>query len=624
MKRLLIDDSAFAQSKRRHTLDVTSSSSPRSLCSFQSSEEASGLSAQSSASNASEDSPPNEHECLTIDDTECHTPYSRCQLDHSSTEMRIFTLLPASDRNTPLAGHLRVVNLEPTAPRYEALSYAWGYPGRTSCLRVDNSSLEIGANLFVALINLRHKQEPRDIWIDAICIDQASPLEKNHQVRQMYKIYSLAWRILIWLGDSDEASDYAFKRIRESSTRTRFYEEEALGSSDSQFWLDNIFARPWWQRVWTLQEGLAAGPYTRVICGSDSVGWQVILDNAHNGVSSTAMEASGIADFIRTCKRHQSRPPTLEDLFWSSTSREATDPRDYIYGLLGPVNSGMGAGLLPDYTKPATWAYQKAMIAIMAEASNLDFLFVRVLQKDSRRPSWCLDFSKTDGLSQLRAKVRSLTQLGPQSNAAVCAPKSSCNPTHLFKHDICKGTISLIGKRIDKIVVTCLRDKETHPCFLSNLDFLHQECVHNCRLSYFANTYSLKLQELYPHGKVFAKAHGTRSQNIRQFKWRYDKWMSDSRWLFGTVGGRIGYASTSLRDKDIICEVYGSLFPLALRPQKDGTYSVIGIIAALAMWTGSSSRADWEFVISAGYRGSMVERLGSASLEEGDEEFVIS
>jgi hypothetical protein len=50
-------------------------------------------------------------------------------------------------------------NLEPTAPRYEALSYAWGSPGQTSRLQLDDSSLEIGANLFGALLHLRHREE---------------------------------------------------------------------------------------------------------------------------------------------------------------------------------------------------------------------------------------------------------------------------------------------------------------------------------------------------------------------------------------------------------------------------------------------------------------------------------
>lgn len=391
-KTPLIDGVASTQPKRHRISTRSASSYPRSSCSSLSPEEASSASSH------------------TINGSVCRTPYSACQLDHSSTEIRIFTLLPACHWNAPLAGRLQVVNLEPTAPRYEALSYTWGSPGQTSCLQLDDSSLEIGANLLGALLHLRHHEEPRDIWIDAICIDQASPLEKNHQVRQMYKIYSEAWRVLIWLGESDNASDYAMGRLGGQIYGSWSYEDAPPGGFQaSQFWLANIFERSWWHRVWTLQEGLAAGPYTRLMCGNMSVGWQAFLENAHDGVANTAMEASGIGDYIRTCKRHQSQSLGLEHLFWSSTSREAADPRDYIYGLLGPVKLGIGASLLPDYTKPDTWAYQKAMITIMAEAGHLDFLLVRILQNDSTRPSWYLDFSKTEGLSAIRDLVRGST-----------------------------------------------------------------------------------------------------------------------------------------------------------------------------------------------------------------------
>jgi hypothetical protein len=42
------------------------------------------------------------------------------------------------------------------------------------------------------------------LWIDALCIDQESIVERQHQVRQMGLIFSAAKAVASWLG-MDEA-----------------------------------------------------------------------------------------------------------------------------------------------------------------------------------------------------------------------------------------------------------------------------------------------------------------------------------------------------------------------------------------------------------------------------------
>ena len=49
------------------------------------------------------------------------------------------------------------------------------------------------------------------IWADAICINQEDDAEKSLEVAQMGKVYENARRVLIWLGDTDEESDRAFR-----------------------------------------------------------------------------------------------------------------------------------------------------------------------------------------------------------------------------------------------------------------------------------------------------------------------------------------------------------------------------------------------------------------------------
>jgi Heterokaryon incompatibility protein (HET) len=48
-------------------------------------------------------------------------------------------------------------------------------------------------------------------WIDALCINQASIEEKNHQVAMMRKIYSSASFVLVWLGPEADDSAIAMR-----------------------------------------------------------------------------------------------------------------------------------------------------------------------------------------------------------------------------------------------------------------------------------------------------------------------------------------------------------------------------------------------------------------------------
>lgn len=42
------------------------------------------------------------------------------------------------------------------------------------------------------------------MWIDALCINQEDLDERSHQVLLMKDVFSLAWRVVIWLGEDDE------------------------------------------------------------------------------------------------------------------------------------------------------------------------------------------------------------------------------------------------------------------------------------------------------------------------------------------------------------------------------------------------------------------------------------
>jgi hypothetical protein len=94
---------------------------------------------------------------------------------------------------------LHVFSLE-DAPPYTALSYAWGPPEITETIYLDGNLVEVRKNLWDFLSYYDPREHHKYLWIDALCINQNSVKERNHQVRIMGQIYRRAAMVIAWLG----------------------------------------------------------------------------------------------------------------------------------------------------------------------------------------------------------------------------------------------------------------------------------------------------------------------------------------------------------------------------------------------------------------------------------------
>lgn len=95
-------------------------------------------------------------------------------LNLDSREIRLVRLLPHDMRKVWTTVECEIFHTYlDSRPVYESLSYVWGDPTVIRSIRVDGNSLLVTASLHEALMALRVK-EPRILWIDAICIDQAN------------------------------------------------------------------------------------------------------------------------------------------------------------------------------------------------------------------------------------------------------------------------------------------------------------------------------------------------------------------------------------------------------------------------------------------------------------------
>ncbi|KAF2770565.1 hypothetical protein EJ03DRAFT_291234 [Teratosphaeria nubilosa] len=79
------------------------------------------------------------------------------------------------------------------------LSYVWGGASRRGKILIEGLPLDVPGSALHAIRQMRHQDQPRTSWIDAICIKQADIPEKTEQVSLMADIYSKSLCNLVWL-----------------------------------------------------------------------------------------------------------------------------------------------------------------------------------------------------------------------------------------------------------------------------------------------------------------------------------------------------------------------------------------------------------------------------------------
>ena len=111
-------------------------------------------------------------------------PFQHKPLDLSRKQIRLLRINHQGTKR--IFATLRHYDINQLPP-YQALSYTWGDPALTDTIWIDGRPFSIRRNLRDFLtIHLRKQELQRNfIWIDQICSDQESVLEKNHMVPMM-------------------------------------------------------------------------------------------------------------------------------------------------------------------------------------------------------------------------------------------------------------------------------------------------------------------------------------------------------------------------------------------------------------------------------------------------------
>ena len=160
---------------------------------------------------------------------------------------------------------------------YEALSYVWGEPDLVKSMLCNSVDLPITENLFWALKYLRFSDKSRNLWVDAVCINQSDSTEKSMQVQNMLAIYMKAQRVLGWLGLEAESIATALRAIGgDLRAEDRHVHHKFPVSTRTYHGLKDLYERPWFRRIWVQQEIFAARELV-LHCGKIIVDLEVLL-----------------------------------------------------------------------------------------------------------------------------------------------------------------------------------------------------------------------------------------------------------------------------------------------------------------------------------------------------------
>lgn len=307
-------------------------------------------------------------------------------------EIRLIALLPGSF-HSKIRCEFIISDLE-DPPDYEALSYTWAdwdddqvLNGTVWCEPGDRMIL-VTRNCEDALRRLRLHHEPRFLWVDAVCINQAFIQERNQQVALMPKIYRSASRVTVYLGevnaDTEKFLDFLDGLPLDVEAAPNVY--ILLAKS--------LFGRRWFERLWILQE-IALARAASVICGNKTISWQKLADYYRDTFSkSSHMSQFPHLKAVFDCGLQGARPmKTLPELFAESHLRSCSDPRDRVFALFGILHEDLPLALAPEYGASNRDIFTELATYFLKEF-NLLFVHERFKQRQKDWPSWVFDWSR--------------------------------------------------------------------------------------------------------------------------------------------------------------------------------------------------------------------------------------
>lgn len=325
-------------------------------------------------------------------------PYQYQQLKQDTHEIRLVTLHPGQ-RSDPIRCRIDTIDIK-KSPRYTAVSYTWatedGDSSKSQIIEVldaNNSKprryLHVTKNCENVLRQLRSVSKERTIWIDSISIDQSLTWERNHQVRLMDRIYSIAWSVEICIWDPKKTYSGALEVLGGKTC--------LLSDISYRHQLKALFALRYFSRVWVIQEVLIAQQALL------HVNEDMVLLDKENFKSlyfeciRRQFEVIRLAQWIRVFSKARGTPD-LTYYLTLALDCSSTDPRDQVFAITSLLPQYLRCIIPIDYTAELQSVLVNAVTACVVEGAHLGLLCYCKLPAGSNDLS-----ASTFGMAQLRA-----------------------------------------------------------------------------------------------------------------------------------------------------------------------------------------------------------------------------
>ena len=338
--------------------------------------------------------------------------------------------LSAGKGDEPLSCVLKEFPIDDLQGSYIAISYTWRTAKLTRTIACNGYKIRITRNLHSALRRIRLPTQYLRIWCDALCIrqgsDEESLAERAQQIPLMGRIFASAARVVVDLGDDDGTLSHALEGINAilatpRDLRLRCHLESnpleflKLPEFTHPMWsaLRVFLSRPWFQRLWTVQEVTLARDI-RVVFGPYAMTFEQLVSVAsvHNliimaagrtyqtmtwNVSEWSTPRLATTCLVSTFRRRNARIAAgdtyaegLCDLIMSTLSQLSTDPRDRVYALYGMVGPQLAKELPVSYSENVAQLSQR-LSEYFLRTGNGAWMLAHSGGISPDRPSWCIN-----------------------------------------------------------------------------------------------------------------------------------------------------------------------------------------------------------------------------------------
>lgn len=296
--------------------------------------------------------------------------------------------------------------------------------------------LTVTHNLEVALRNLRLLKETRQLWVDALCINQKDRDEKGVEVARMGLVYRHAKSVIIWLGPEADESDLAIQRlgliardikeqedVLDAPQNLRLQWSSGLPGPDTYLiqesakmqqqlaadWMAiaRLLGRTWFTRLWVYQEThLATQP--EVVVGNVQLSWKAfyraiswirsVVGNQPQSIITNTFNHTALANLVDTWRK-PGRNWSLLGILMSTRSLNCFEPRDRFFAILSFLDkASLNLDLRPDYSSPFE-AVCRAWTLLSIDRGDLDILQL-CSAESTNAPSWVVNPTSIKGLPE--------------------------------------------------------------------------------------------------------------------------------------------------------------------------------------------------------------------------------